>query len=220
MFTFLLLSPLLTRSQTTCPSYQCSSLESSICMSWSKGIISLNSNGCPSKSICSLEKAMIEYALNPESGSYSCETSSSSDSISGYNYCGKDSKYKKSLKSGSFPKECSIAGYSDENCLLDDGSYLECRCGLQSKLYCNPNPDSEVFDDYWSKCDDEDYVVKAGFYNYYKTLYEFYVEYHSALSCSKSLFKEFSVISAKVPSSDSGMQGLVVSFGIFLVMFN
>ena len=183
-------------------------------------MISLNSNGCPSKSICSLEKALIEYALNPESGSYSCEPSSSSDSTSGYNYCGKDSDYKKSLKSGSFPKECFKAGNSDENCLLDDGSYLECRCGLQSKLYCSPNPDSEVFDDYWSKCEDEDYVVKAGFYNYYKTLFEYYVEYNSALSCSKSLFKEFSVISAKVPSSESSSKLLAVGFGMFLVMFN
>jgi hypothetical protein len=205
---------------SVCPSYQCSELPETICMSWSEGVIFLNSKGCPSKNVCSLQKAMIDYALNPQSGSYSCESSGSSDVVTGYNYCGKDLKYKKKLRKGDFPKECSQEGFSDQSCLLEDGSFLECRCGMQSKLFCSPNPDSEVFEDYWKECENDDFIVEAEFFNYYKTWFEYYVEYQSAATCAKGLFKEFSIISSKVPSSESSGGFLVTPVMFFIISYN
>ena len=202
-------------TQSTCPSYQCESLKENVCMSWSKGRISLNSNGCPLKYVCSLSLALTSYALSPESGTYMCQSASEGTLTTGYNYCGDDIPYKKSLLKGSFPKECFKAGYSDYNCLVDDGSYLECRCGMQGKLFCNPGPSSDQFQNFWDECEKNDYVVKAKFFQYYQTYYEFFVEYESALECSIGLFSEFGIIRSDVPGSGSG--GMWI--GVVLVSF-
>lgn len=202
-------------AQGTCPSYQCGTLGENVCMTWSNGKIVLNSSGCSSKFVCSLSQALTSYALSPLSGSFMCHSPTDGTSNSGYNYCGDDISYKKSLKKGSFPKECFKAGFSDYNCLVDDGSYLECRCGMQGKLFCNPSPSSDEFQNFWDECEKNDYVVKAEFFKYYQTYYEFFVEYESALECSVGLFSEFGIISNDVPGSGSGGNWI----GVIFVMF-
>lgn len=209
-----------TFSQSECPVYECAALGENICITWTKDAIQLNSNGCTAKYVCSLEKALKSYALSPDSGSYSCQPSSEATSYSGYNYCGDDISYKKTLKTGSFPKECYKAGYSDYNCLVEDGSYLECRCGMKGKLYCNPNPSSDEFQNFWDECKKNDYIVTAGFFHYYQTLYQFFVEYNSGVECANGLFSEFGVIRSNAPSSGSGsyliMLGFTVTLGYLL----
>ncbi|OMJ82320.1 hypothetical protein SteCoe_17035 [Stentor coeruleus] len=200
MLTFFLLKFFHTLSQE-CPTYTCSELDPMICMTWKSTSFTFNSNGCPTNYVCSLTKAMIAYSLSPDIGSYSCESVTTYTTATGYSYCGQDLAYRKSLKTGSFPKQCTSQGFSDSACMLEDGTIVECKCGFDSSLYCKPNPNSEVFSNFWSSCSSNDDIVPAKFYEYYKTYYDYYVEYKTSLSCTTLLFKEFSVISGKVPAS-------------------
>lgn len=219
MLTFFLLQLFFTLSQD-CPIYTCSELDSMVCMTWEGFSFTFNSNGCPTNYVCSLTKAMIAYNLSPDSGSYSCESIDTYTTATGYSYCGQDLEYRKSLKTGSFPKQCTNQGFSDSACMLEDGTIVECKCGFDSALYCRPNPNSDVFVNYWSECDSNGDVVAASFYEYYKTYYSYYVEYKTSLSCTTLLFKEFSVISGKVPASNGFGKGLgmailgILAFGL------
>ncbi|OMJ88985.1 hypothetical protein SteCoe_8899 [Stentor coeruleus] len=177
-------------------------------MAWKGKSFTFNSNGCPTNYVCSLTKAMISYNLSPESGSYFCESIDIYTTATGYSYCGQDLLYRKLLKTGSFPKQCTNQGFSDSDCMLEDGTIVECKCGFDSGLYCRPNPNSEVFSNFWSECDSNDNVVTADFYEYYKTYYDYYVEYKTSLSCTTELFKEFSVISGKITASTGISYGL------------
>ena len=91
---------------------------------------------------------MVEYNLSPDSGSYLCQSASDYPTTIGYNYCGARLQSKQTLNSGSFPKDCTIEGFNDTACQLEDGSFVECACGFDSNLHCSPNPSSTVFDNF------------------------------------------------------------------------
>lgn len=188
-----------------CPSYQCESLPDKVCITWVENSINFNSNGCgSSKLICSLSKAMIAYNFNPKNGTFYCEDSSNFPTTQGYSYCGTQEITKENLKSGSYPQSCTEEGFTDSACELEDGSFVECTCGFDSLLYCKPNPSSSVYSEFWNECQANDDVVTAEFYQYYETLYEYYVDFNTKLDCSSTLFKEISIVSGLVPKSSIG----------------
>ncbi|CAG9320147.1 unnamed protein product [Blepharisma stoltei] len=200
-----------------CPAYTCAELSTDICMTWSNNAVQFNKNSCTSHSqSCLISKAMLEYSFNPSQGNYSCEASSSLGYTYGFMDCGEQLETEIYLKSGTFPKSCSSAGYSDENCLLEDGNYLECGCGFDSLLYCKPNPSSYVFKKFWDTCSDQDNIVTSEFYEYYDLLYSFYVEYNTAPDCALTLFQEFGILQGTVPKSSSAV---FIGLGAIIAVF-
>jgi hypothetical protein len=181
-------------------------------------VITFNSNPCASNTICSIGSALLSYNFNSTAGSYHCEPASDYPAVQGYNYCGTRFKYRETLFSGSYPAECTSLGLSDPACMMEDGSYTECKCGLDSKMYCAPSASSTVFDNFWKQCSSNDYVVKAEFFQYYQTLYDYYVEYNSADVCEKSLIKEFNILEGAIPSN-SFARGLVGMIGVVILIY-
>ena len=205
-----------TTSLAACPNYQCASLGKDICMIWNSGTITFNSNGCTTTDyICSYANALAAYTLNSTSGTFSCQPSSEFPAVIGYTYCGTLLSSKVNLFNGTYPKKCSTLGYNDANCLLQDKSYTNCKCGFDSNLYCQPNPSSYIYDNFWKKCSKNDDVVSAGFFLYYQTLYTYYVEYNTKLQCTSSLFKEFGIISGSIPAN-SFQEYIIISLSAFL----
>jgi hypothetical protein len=199
-----------------CPVYQCGNLTQNMCMSWNNGSIILNSNGCTnSKLTCNYADAIAAYNSNPLSGNYYCQPISNTPTELGYRYCGTKIPSKQNLYQGSYPKSCSAQGYNDKSCLLQDGSYAQCQCGLDSKLYCQPTSSSSIFDSYWANCEQNQKVVDVEFFTYYKSLYNYYVQFNTRLGCSQQLFKEFSELSGPAPARD---YSLAMSIGIAIYL--
>lgn len=58
--------------------------------------------------------------------------------------------FKKELKSGFHPKPCK----SNNDCELKDGTKSECQCSMNGDSFCKPNMSSDLFEKYWSLCED------------------------------------------------------------------
>lgn len=204
--------------QAVCPVYQCSQLTGNICISWTTDLISINSSGCSDiTTTCSMSQALLSYKKSPAAGSYSCTSSSSSDTMEeGFMNCG-DRESGRDLKEGSHPKLCTKPGEDDESCLLEDYSYSECKCGLDAKAYCKPNPSESPFDNYWRECDDLDNIVNSMFFNYYDLLHSYYVEYASAPNCANEIFNELIVLNESIPESSNA--GWIVIGSALLIVF-
>jgi hypothetical protein len=186
-----------------CPSYSCETFSDDLCVKWGDAAVALNSVGCQVHTLtCSISQAIVAYQSNPQSGNFSCQTTDATSTSKDFNYCGEREESQRYLASGQFPKECTSEGFSDSACMLNDLSYDECKCGMDSKLYCQPSASDVPFDYFWDECDDLDDVVSAEFYSYYRLLHELYVEYHSAPSCANSLFYEFAILSDPLPQSE------------------
>lgn len=196
---------LLVAVESACPTYICASLGNNICTTWTTNEIKINSSGCADiTTSCSLAAAQLKYKKTPESGTYECTSStSSSSSQEGFMNCG-DRQSNKSLESGSHPKKCTNIGEEDESCLLEDGTYSECACGMDGKSYCKPSPSDTPFDDYWSECDKHDNVVNALFFNYYDMMHSYYIEYETTPDCGNDVFTELVMLDESVPDSDDG----------------
>mgnify|MGYP000102364137 FL=1 len=199
-----------------CPAFQCGSFDSNYCARWNGTTIELNSQGCKSyKQSCTFSKALVSYYFNSDSGNYLCENSAQFSYSEGYMNCGTRQNTKTKLVEGEHPKKCLEPGYSDFNCELLDGSFLECKCGLDSEYYCTPNPSSNIFDEFWQACEDQDNVVTAQFYEYYELLSKFYIEYNTAPDCALTLFQEFSLLQGSEPDSESAT---IASFALLYLM--
>ena len=215
MFLFLALS---ISSVQACYNYQCGNLTSNVCMSWVSTSITFNSNGCESPNyICSLSKAMIAYSFNPLNGTFLCERTTDFPTVQGYSYCGSRISSRINLKNGTFPKSCTVEGYSDSACMLQDGSNAECTCGFDSLLHCMPNPSSVKYDNYWKECANNDQIVTAEFFQYYQTLYNYYVENTTQLTCTSKLFMELGLISGNPPVSFARTLPVVIGILVSLL---
>ncbi|CAG9317576.1 unnamed protein product [Blepharisma stoltei] len=212
-------------SGATCPLWSCStSLATGVCVEYQDSSTYLvNYNGCPSSAPYCNYESVLSWIPNAFSGyTWSCETTNTTDywtvpSSSNYLAC-KPKYYNKNLASGSHPKECSTIGSTDSNCILKDGSYSECKCGLNGKAYCVPEPSSEAFSDYWTQC----CTINCGHmdtfkhYLYWYLKMEYYVEYISGYSCTK-IFTQFSDID-NLDYVGDGAIGLLMGLGAVILL--
>lgn len=179
-----------TATSDTCYTYTCSDvLSDSICVKLSDNYeIAMNGNGCPdSTPYCSLDDVKDWVGTAALNAQFPCSATNTTDywdvpSDRNYLVCG--SRYfKKDLASGSHPKLCE----SKLDCVLEDGTFNECECGLNGEKYCVPHLHSDVFDGYWSQCCSIGCGVLDTFehYLFWTLKYTYYVDYISGYSCSK-----------------------------------
>jgi hypothetical protein len=111
----------------------------------------------------------------------------------------------KNLESGSYPKECT----SKDDCLLEDGTNNECVCGADGKQYCQPDVNSDVFDDFWELCDDE--KMNTTLNDDWEIYAKYYVYIDSAPDCMENIFPELkTAVEAESYASEES------SFGMWL----
>lgn len=192
----------LAASVESCKVWTCADQKDpTVCLTWQANSVSVNTVGCTDYlEECTYSK-VVEAMDLAASGTYKCEVADSSQdsSLVSFVSCGKREPVQRRLKEGSFPKECKDEGEEDLACELVDGSMLPCRCGLDGKYYCQPNPSDEPFQEFWSACDQEGHVVLDSFFQYYKLKHELYVEMISAPDCVPKLIYEFSKLSSTAP---------------------
>lgn len=206
-------------AHATCPTYACETFSDDLCLKWTTDAVSLNSAGCQVYTLtCSLSQALVAYQASPNSGNYTCQEIEAASDNKTFNYCGEREDSQRFLAEGEFPKECTAEGYSDAACLLVDGSHDECRCGMDSKLYCQPSFSDVPFDFFWEECDDLDDVVSSEFYSYYDLLSNFYIEYNTAPDCANRLFYEFGILSEPMPQPEYDAAEVLMAGAFTLVL--
>jgi len=178
-----------------------------VCLTWSADRIVVNSQGCPSfNQQCSYSLALqaIEKDLN---GSYTCEVvnSQSASQIHPFASCGKREPEQRRLKAGTFPQECKTEGLNDPTCELNDGSFIPCTCGLNGRLYCQPNPSDMPFNDFWTACEAEEGVVTEDFFKYYELMSRLYAESTELPECIGNKMFEFKKLGSPAPDASWGI---------------
>ena len=53
------------------------------------------------------------------------------------------------IKEGEHPKQCA----TDADCEMQNGQTTSCKCGMDSKYWCQAAWGSEEFDGFWDDCD-------------------------------------------------------------------
>lgn len=186
---------LLASAWAVCPVLKCSSdLAQGVCARYvNDSVVEISGSICQNNTYCTvldfedwLETANSASVLEcTETSYYTLDYSSQT-----VNCPSRESN--KNLESGSYPKKCEDYGIYTSDCATEDGETGYCECGFNGKGYCQPDLSSDVYDDYWSECSDNngnlDSSEHAAFW-YLK--YSFYVKYISAYSCAHDIFHEF-----------------------------
>lgn len=188
-----------------CIDYSCETLQSNQCaFKLSSEQVILNDDQCEDGFSCSLED-LVPWAESSEGGYLGCR---SEEDLSLY----KESNFQcgvklpnKNLYIDSFPKLC----LSEDDCLLEDGTYAECGCGMDGRSYCKASIHSDVFDDYWDECDngvmeDEDEVVWWTIYT------EYYLLTLGQPDCAEDVVWEFSYMTDVIEAAASSLQALTI----------
>jgi len=172
-----------------CVPYECITLGSNICARKSYQTVMINSESCQPGFRCSLQEVKNWHFTAEIDSLMQCEGDVVNPDYERENYdylCG-ERKPKKEFASGNLPKECN----SNTDCLLEDGTYTECICGLDGKAYCVPSWDSSAFEDFWSLCDQGIQFKDLYYWVLYKRNYPSFV---SRVDCSLMLFQELNAM--------------------------
>ncbi|CAG9324441.1 unnamed protein product [Blepharisma stoltei] len=194
-------------AESTCPAIMCNSLETGAVALDSDGSVYVNFYGCPVGTYGSVESLMSWFKNN---GTvlfcHTLDTPSldSSESIDCLTFPGEEL-----LADTVYPKRCN----SSTDCLLKDGGYVDCLCGLDGYSYCMPGWGADVFDGYWEYCDKHHNKTPQTYWQYYKDLHTYYNYWIMAPSCAQTTFIEFVTLQAGLPNS--GLY-IIISYGILI----
>lgn len=174
-----------------CVQVTCEQLDRYNCASLNDTIINVNSYGCSDRT-CSIA-TFLPWQEEGSSNLLKCDAIVSTDSGTVADSVLCDAKPTNQLLANGdiYPTRCK----SSADCLLQDGSYNACVCGLDGFQYCAPTMGAEVFHRLWELCD-ETGQIDAEDWEHYQLLLKFYVQYTSAPSCALSIFSEFVSLSA------------------------
>ena len=175
-----LLPCLLVWIASACLRWQCATLQTDICVSWSQDQVLVNTQACSATNHCSLAgtKEEIRTAnLTKSAGEVACVhnyrlTPRTDYVIQGNMNCWLDDANDK-LKEGTAPKQCSKLGWGDEACRLANSHMSECVCGLDGNYYCALGTADEVLQPYWRLC--QAFYISEARKTYWALLREFYV---------------------------------------------
>lgn len=176
-----------------CPKYSCKELDSDICARMDKNnTITLNQNVCEDGMICRLPSLYL-WKYQAEIGdTLSCETAMTKEKgLQTFRVTCDERRPNRELAEGSNPKRCEV----DEDCLMQDGNYTQCKCGLGGNAYCKPDISSSIFDNYWEGCEKEwGELSNYTTFTYAAMLNAFYSELVDPASCSNDIFLEMILI--------------------------
>mmetsp|Transcript_3046 Transcript_3046/g.6307 ORF Transcript_3046/g.6307 Transcript_3046/m.6307 type:complete len:219 (+) Transcript_3046:256-912(+) len=178
----------------TCPLYTCEVLDTRVCVEYTTSTnYTINKEPCPSSFYCSYEdfadwqitavKGDQLLCTTEDTGTLTIDDPKDSDYLCGAREEDRDLEY------GSYPKLCD----DKSDCKLDDGTYNTCSCGLDGSAYCEPDINSDAFDDYWDECWEDNYGRIESFkhWAFWKLKSTYFVPYTSAYSCAHNLLSEF-----------------------------
>jgi hypothetical protein len=77
-----------------------------------------------------------------------------------------------SLVNSAFPLEC----FNSTDCLLEDGSFGPCVCGLDGKSYCMPSLFSSMYDYFWEYCADHEQIIPFHLFALWMRTYRYSVQ--------------------------------------------
>lgn len=130
-----------------CPNYECDrDLASGVCIRFVAGKNYLvNDSICPSGTYCSYANVQNWSITHKEGDEYICRVTDDivleDPTDINMRNCGSREE-DKDLASGSHPKECEDVSTESTDCLLKDGTYSPCVCGINAKAYCVPDKSS------------------------------------------------------------------------------
>ena len=164
-----------------CPVVTCEDMQDNTCALTYGNTIRLRAHHCATTTFCNLT-----YVLSANGDqTIPCESFNDSGTIyddNDYRDCGVRAD-KRNLASGVYPKACA----TDADCLLQDGTFNPCACGLNGKAYCIPDLSSKLFNQYWKKCNETSNTVYRNDYYYWTWYLEYYSLIVSAPSCAWSV---------------------------------
>jgi len=204
----------LTHAYVECPTYTCESLPSNTCASYSAtDSIKLNSDGCPSGSLCSISG--VSLWMKDSSLTYSCtaipNTSTTTSTTTTVIPSCTSKNSQKSFKNQAISVTCN----SDIDCKLVDGTSGNCVCvmGLETTGICEPDAANEqVFAGYWEDCGTENTLSAEEFayWSYYKSVW---VYTQSSVHCN-DIFFEIQMLSTLLDAKDGAATLAVGVFGL------
>lgn len=170
-----------------CIPFECINLGSNVCARKSLSTIMINTeNYCDSNSTCLASNLEILQGTTEESLFCTLHTNDTDYNWDSFTYeCGAR-KTGKNFKNGGKVIDC----VEDADCKLTDGNFTSCQCGANGKKYCIPAWDSNVFDDFWSQCEEGLSHDQLKFWTFYKDFYPIWVTI-SDLDCVSNTILEF-----------------------------
>lgn len=95
----------------------------------------------------------------------------------------------KEISNKTWPINCA----NSTDCLMDDGSYADCVCGIDRKSYCMPSYSTTIFDDFWKQCTKNDNTVDLRtwlVWDWYKSYYNLIM---SVPTCGDDILIELNI---------------------------
>jgi hypothetical protein len=119
----------------------------------------------------------------------------------------------RNLVSGQPPSQCN----TDADCLLEDGTFATCICGMDGTSYCKPDYYDNVFSAFTDQCKngemDQEVFVEWVRYHYY------YIHLQSAPDCGENLFMELQKASqSEQIAAESSGEVLAMSLVMVLLL--
>ena len=160
-----------------CPAISCGQLKYKTCarvsLNSTSQVWSVNENACPDDLVCEWAEIVFDVETrlrNHQWGTFDvmCTAPATSDygtvkSTSVYRNC-EDRDLTQVLVNTDPTRTCSSPGFNDPACLLQDGSFAPCVCGLDGTFHCLSTYSDSQFDDYWNLCGQE--VAESDIYNW------------------------------------------------------
>ena len=173
-----------------CPVYQCQQMDRGVCAEVEDGVVTVNSIGCPANEYCFLSLLQEGSTLTTKSTLMCAELAP----LRYFNFGGEDHQCQTRdplarLAEGAHPKLCTQSE-SDPACLLANGDYAACDCGLDGQQYCRFSSGDPEMTGLYEACSDFDGEFSRAELEYW-TVYKLFGHLTaSAPTClSKSIYE-------------------------------
>jgi hypothetical protein len=178
-----------------CPFMECARLDDGVCAQIFAEGIYINEKGCPRDLTCSAEEIFKKHreTVFDEPPWYvylDCEenTKPALTNIPNTLVECPIRNITDNLESGSHPKLCE----SDSECITKNNKTPKCKCGIYGFKYCEALMSSDVFEDFWKRCE-KDSTLTLKEWKVWEYLVENFVYLISAPSCGEEVLEEMNV---------------------------
>lgn len=184
----------------TCPVYQCADINRGVCAEVEDGVVTVNSIGCPSNQHCYLSHLQEGGLLATKTTLLCAELPQSRGFVFGQDdqQCQHKDPLAR-LAEGAHPKRCN-GGQEDPACLLANGNYAACDCGLDSQRYCRFSSGDSEFDYYYEVCDSYDGSPSRATLEFWNTYRVYGHIAASAPACMVKTVYELSLLETQDPN--------------------
>lgn len=198
---------------SSCTNYVCSIMDETTCARKYNDRTELNSAYCPIGQSCDLSR-VIDWDRSSSPGDVlECKEQPYYDSYNRgeYNYTCGDLKESRELMEGHHPKKC----LGDADCMLQDGTYMDCSCGFGYDRYCTPAWDSSAFDGFRNKCE-EGWLSYDDLY-YWILVKQYYAYTIDTPECAEWLITELITMNEYKGLTRPVDNGLILGLSILLI---